>query len=378
MIHKMINNLLVDHGLVDNSHESIDDVSMLIGGNTQQRIHTDFARTYAYFADGNEEIIAHEINRKQYNDVLSSKYAHSSLLTDSSEDNFGFYLALPCSAVELHDNSNYAYIKYNDTNELFPIEYNSKNKIKKSYNVDDNECINVLIKNGCRFVGDYAHGGGNNITKLDEVKKKEYNALYNKIAKILHNSNYNPSKIDCVDILHLFKDFQALSRVSRFFCKTFSNAYKDIPTQNVYFPTAHDSEYTDMRKHNCHTSISNAVCNDAEKNNNAIIIDDKETLQYAVEPVIKKKSMCIIDSEKLPATVNVFETANNKNDIWNTSKLSFDDNEILQYAVNTPRPAILNVLETTDNQNDILDTSNKTFGHKFTIEDSPKNKNHKQ
>jgi hypothetical protein len=243
-----------------------------------------------------------------------------------------------------------------------------------------------LIKNGCRFVGDYAHAGGNNITKVEEQQKKEFNALYNKIAKILHKSNYNPSKNNCVDILHLFKDFQALSRVSRFFCKTFSNAYKDIPTQNVYFPSAHDSEYTDMRKrdeflqiskiiNNSHTSISNVVCNDVEKNKNAIIIDDKETLQYAVEPPKKKKSICNIENEKFPATQNVLETTNNKNDIWHTSNETFDDKETLQYAVELPKkkkaicnieneklPATLHVLETTNNKNDIWNHQMKHLG----------------
>jgi hypothetical protein len=43
MIHKIINNLMVNEVLVNLSREGVEDVSMIIGGLTTQDIHTDFA-----------------------------------------------------------------------------------------------------------------------------------------------------------------------------------------------------------------------------------------------------------------------------------------------------------------------------------------------
>jgi hypothetical protein len=128
VVDEIITKLLVDEGLVDLSYEKVEDVSLLIGGTTNQRIHTDHSRLYAYFSDANEELVAHEVNREKYNDALSSKYAPSSILSDLSNDKSGFYLTLPLSAVDFDENKGNAIIKFNCTNDHFPIAYENRAK----------------------------------------------------------------------------------------------------------------------------------------------------------------------------------------------------------------------------------------------------------
>jgi hypothetical protein len=147
--------------------------------------------------------------------------------------------------VELDENGNIAVIKYNDTNQLFPIQYYRKNVQKRNNNVK--QVVTLLINNGCRFVGDYAHAGGKNLAKLDEKQTKQFNYMHSKIDKLLVKCNHNATKNDCIELFKLLNDFNELSRVTRFFCKSFSNVYRDVPTQNVYFPRKNDSEYTDLR-----------------------------------------------------------------------------------------------------------------------------------
>jgi hypothetical protein len=112
--------------------------------------------------------------------------------------------------------------------------------------------------------------------------------------------------------------------VTRFFCKTFSKAYKDIPTQNVYFPSAHDSEYIDMRSRDdflqfpqiintSEHSTSNVVCDELAKNKMAIVDEDKETIPDVLEPPKKKKAIWNNENEKLPAALNVLETPKKEN-----------------------------------------------------------------
>jgi hypothetical protein len=181
MVDKIITKVLVDEGLVDISHEVVEDVSLLIGGTTNQSIHIDHSRLYAYFSDANEELVAHEVNRNKYNDALSRKHAPSSILSDLSNDKLGFYLTLPFSAVDLDENKGNAIIKFNCTNNHFPIAY--ENRAKKPDVAND--LVSILVKNGCRFVGDIAHAGGRYLSKLKGKQATEFFTMYKKYTTLL-------------------------------------------------------------------------------------------------------------------------------------------------------------------------------------------------
>jgi hypothetical protein len=91
--------------------EAIGDLSLLIGGTADQKIHCDIPRLFCYWNNGKNPdnlvklsgaygYFGHEINRKFYNDAVSSKYGQSSIIIDLSGEQLGFHLTISKYLIE--------------------------------------------------------------------------------------------------------------------------------------------------------------------------------------------------------------------------------------------------------------------------------------
>ena len=266
---KSVTELMYEAGIVEKEYEIIDDISLIIGGSKIQAIHGDHARLFAYIDDKN---LCHEINRDNYNKAVSSKYAPSSVLLDLSHDESGFYLAIPSFAYESHDSTNTVTIGFSD----LP----SPLLVKKEFRKDKNGIISVMIKQGCQFVGDFFHGGGNNVSKLNKHDKQKFTKMFQNIDKLPRPDG---KIIDCEQVLTELNGFVNLSTVSRLFFKTFPRSYcHQIPRNIVYFPAPGDTktcEYVDMRSFSAKTIQQNETEEHEKKTKNGptIIANEEAT-----------------------------------------------------------------------------------------------------
>jgi hypothetical protein len=236
ILHKTVQTILSDGGLVDKDTEFIEDVSLIIGGTMNQKSHADIPRLFCYFLPNNTEFLSHEINRQDYNEAMMTSYAPSSILTDLSSDKSGLYLSLPTSAVSVqNDDKKIVTIKFNNTNDKFSIKQPTGKKDKM---------VTILVKSGCQFAGDFEHAGADNASKTN---KKKFSKLFNELHPIICDPNNKNMYKQVLDLLNTFPE---LSKITRFFCKTIPKNYDQfIPRTNIYYP-AKECEYIDDRVKN--------------------------------------------------------------------------------------------------------------------------------
>ena len=128
--------------LYDPTKEILEVVSLLIGGTTEQDMHSDNARMFCSFmSEDNDLEVNYEINREAYNTAIMSEHAHSSII--SGFDDSCFRLCIPTIYVNIYDDIEMASIKYGKSNEMFPIV---KNDILVSENHNGLEIPFVTIK----------------------------------------------------------------------------------------------------------------------------------------------------------------------------------------------------------------------------------------
>jgi hypothetical protein len=187
---KKVSELLSSAKLFNPEFEVIEDVSLLIGGTADQKIHCDIPRLFCFFNNGTnpENLVnlkdalgyfGHEINRKFYNDAVSSKYGHSSIIIDLSSEQLGFHLTIPKYLIEKICND-HCTIKY----------------CKGIYKITKKQpqTVTICVLHGCQFVGDFFHTEANNITK--DVKN-DFDKLYKHLVSINMNAPLFNALIGC-------------------------------------------------------------------------------------------------------------------------------------------------------------------------------------
>jgi hypothetical protein len=149
------------------SDEDIFDITLLVGGTINQEVHYDFPRITAADFDGNT--IAFEVNRKKYNEDMSSELAPSSILLDITAAMNGIKIGILREFVVAHANNDCS-VKRGKADETFKIV---------SYKNENHEtCILHYAQGfGIRFVGDFPHFGVRNAPNNDETIDHAVKAL---------------------------------------------------------------------------------------------------------------------------------------------------------------------------------------------------------
>ena len=147
-MHKNVQSKLIEHGLIDAAKEDVEEVSLIIGGSNIQDFHTDIPRVSCYFLGDNKEevIIGWELNRENYNDVMSGENAETSILIDLSADKSGLFLTLPPDAVE-ENGKNLVSVKYERQNMQFECQkkFEGKGKAAKAKAYTIKVIIRVVV-----------------------------------------------------------------------------------------------------------------------------------------------------------------------------------------------------------------------------------------
>jgi hypothetical protein len=87
-----IESVLINAGVFDPEHETLHDVSLLIGGTEDQSLHHDVPRQMACWlpsddsCDSEEAVLGWEANRLAYNSAMSSQFAPSSMLVGMNDN----------------------------------------------------------------------------------------------------------------------------------------------------------------------------------------------------------------------------------------------------------------------------------------------------
>ena len=280
-IFRNVSQLLVSQLLYDPKHEIIEDISLLIGGTTEQDFHCDNARMFSSFVNENSEHeVNYEINRKQYNTAVMSKYGHCSIM--SGFDDTGFRICVPTSYVNVFDDIEMVSIKYGKLNDMFPI-------LKRDKLVSDNhdgiEIPYVTIKvprAGCQFVGDFIHAGANNVEFLTRTEQCKFKSFYTKASELIDKFDTSNNN----SLLNLLKNCPILYKVSRFFATIIPIEHKTliVDTLNVGMFGKLNCDYVDPPNNNEHVEDISSIKNNNEKKfDNMSIIENNNNINDIVD-----------------------------------------------------------------------------------------------
>ena len=237
-----------------------------------QHPHADHARLFNYYKINENNVkenesVGFELNRHLYNEMVNAFNPTSSIMIDLSNEDTGFYIALPSSYVEVQDDKKTLKTIFGSPNDIYeicgpPIIYNSGffNEKYKMYI--------IKVKKGCKFVGDFMHAGCKNINKLTQKNRinfsKEFNLIADnliKIDKIKESIEINPvdkksndAILDTIKLLEInviehLKKMNDIRPCARFFCKTapISRKHSDVDG-NIYPMSSDFCEYKNYVK----------------------------------------------------------------------------------------------------------------------------------
>lgn len=262
-LYQNIHDLFQRHGIIDDTIEKLEDISILVGGTMLQHPHADHARLFNFYkinedSEKDDELVGFELNRQLYNDMVNAINPTSSIMIDLSNDDSGFYLAIPKSYVEVQADNKTLKTIFGSPDDIFeiiglPIIYHS------SYFVEDYTMYIIKVKKGCQFVGDFMHAGCNNIIKLPPQKRgnfcKQFNVVSNNLIQIdeynetmERNSNNNVSNDELLDAKHLLeidivvhlKKMNDIRPCARFFCKTAPISREQTDVEYNIYPMSSD------------------------------------------------------------------------------------------------------------------------------------------
>jgi hypothetical protein len=141
-----------------------------------QDLHGDIPRVFCKFEveDGTREY-GFELNREAYSNAVLSPLRYSSIIVDlSAENTEGVSLAVSNSYI--NKTSNGVQIKYSNRDEKF-VEISSTVLNERSQGLQLPITM-IWIPLGCQFVGDFFHGGVDNVTHQGKVVKHEFGLFF--------------------------------------------------------------------------------------------------------------------------------------------------------------------------------------------------------
>lgn len=235
--------IFYEYKILDEEHEEINDLGILIGGTEDQRIHHDVARQIAVWyehkslsasSEIHPPLTGWEVDRLEYNEAMASEYAPASLLL-SLNRNRTLFLGVQNNHVELLNNNNNNISgsdvagtaaggggggggeKISDDNQWCKITGGCGAKYRI---IRKNNNLSVIeVHGGGIFTGDFPHSGVRNF-RVDS----EEGALIDKFVKIIGKViNDTPSRERIMrsqkTITEMTK-FEGLDKICRLHCST--------------------------------------------------------------------------------------------------------------------------------------------------------------
>jgi hypothetical protein len=228
-----IESVLINAGVFDPDHETLHDVSLLIGGTCDQSLHHDVPRQMAYWlpnddsCDDEEAVLGWEANRLAYNSAMASQFAPSSMLIGMNDDGRMAVGVQKDQVKRSKRNSDECQIVNGKPNEDFSI-------------IRENDHLVVLgVGPGVVFTGDFPHAGVRNFSPGSD-EDGLMNALNDKIDAILESNPEESSAIPAT--IDMLCSFGGLRRICRLFCSTeLLQTNMTIPRNTIGFTGCYDN-----------------------------------------------------------------------------------------------------------------------------------------
>lgn len=207
---RSLEKLLSESGVVNNEKEDIHDITLLIGGTTDQKLHYDTPRIF-----GGSSVTSrnhHEVNREQYNNDMKGQWAPASIILDVTSRLCGINLGVPNKLIS-YPSSLLTTIKCGKSDDLFHVISTGKN----------GTVINIGGA-GVVFAGDFPHYG---VCHIDDQDVE----LTTKMAKLFESLGTSINIASC----KILEETTGLNELCRLFLKTKpkQNEFKIYDLNNV-------------------------------------------------------------------------------------------------------------------------------------------------